>query len=43
MKMPRQLVWLARAVVIAVFLGIALCTGYQLVKFAWQQTAEDFP
>lgn len=33
-KMPSQLVWLARAVVIAMFLAIAFYGGYQLIKLA---------
>jgi hypothetical protein len=43
MKMPRQLLWLARAVVSVMFLAIALYASYQIVKFTWQETTEDHP
>lgn len=42
-KMPRWLLWFARVVVIALFLGIAFSASYRLVKFVWQETSEDFP
>lgn len=42
-RMPPQLLWLARAVVSVMLLAIALYASYQLVKFTWQETTENYP